>query len=133
VIKLFPCRHKGKGKYCHRCADEAVAKEKKESAERAEREREAARNARLAASPVPLDGIPRPVQDEVFAIFDLIAVSTPVHKIPSAIRLSAMKRRDLVKVELRSHYRLVCQETKGRLVPLRVMTHEDYNDFLKET
>ncbi|MDR2849738.1 MAG: hypothetical protein LBW77_04235, partial [Verrucomicrobiota bacterium] len=83
--------------------DEAAAREKTETAERITREQEAIRRARLAASPVPLDGIPRPVQDEVLDILDLIAGGSPVHKIPSAMRLSAMKRRDLVKVELRSH------------------------------
>lgn len=120
--KTFPCGHLGKGKYCHRCAQESIE---------AEGELDARRDwqARVSAAPVSLDGIPRSVAEKI--LHTIAALNNGKSYVDfKGKRLRTMGQREVISVPIGRRYRLVCLEQDQGLTFLEVLTHEQYNNRL---
>lgn len=126
--KLFPCGHKGKGRYCHEC--ERLHKENAAAEVHAERHRAAKRERRdrIMSAPVPLIFLPSDVQDVALNLIQTIKTGTPCHKIPHAKRLAKSGQRDVISIKIGQGHRLVCREQpSGEVLPEWVGSHEAYN------
>lgn len=125
--KSFPCGHKGKGSHCHRCVQMDREAEAKQAALIVKQEAAQSRQQAFSADLVDLQGMPQVVIDKArLVIADLGAGANWVEM--GGVKLH--KRREIIRFKLPMHYRLVCKKTDYGLVPLAVMTHEAYNNWL---
>jgi len=117
--KTFPCGHKGKGQFCHRCHQKELAQAKKDAirSKRVLRFDEAEKKAGLDLSKVPLK-----VAEHAAQVIQEIRSGKMPHK---SKRLSDNK--SLISVPLRLQYRLLVKDTGDAFQPMSVMTHEEYN------
>jgi hypothetical protein len=125
--KTFPCGHKGKGAHCHRCVQIERAAQAQAEAARVKQEQAQARKEAFSADFVDLKGLPQVVIDKARRVIaDLGAGANWVEM--GGVKLH--KRRGVIRFKLPQHYRLVCRMTAQGLVPLAVMTHEAYNNWV---
>jgi hypothetical protein len=127
----FPCGHKGRGQYCHRCrADEREAVERAEAdaaaAARHKEERDAWQDSH-AADPIDL----RPLQtreriEKARALLRRLAAGEPYAQLGGKRWESD---RSIVAVPVGRGFRLILRDDGGRLRPLACMTHEAYNNL----
>jgi len=119
--KRFPCGHRGLGKYCHRCDQREAAYQRKKK-ERQERQ------ALLDASPIPLDDLPRHIQDKALAVMKDIARGRSWQEMGGKI-IHANGR--MVSIPLGDSYRILFERTKTKsLAPVKAMSHEAYNNVV---
>lgn len=117
--KIFPCGHRGSGRYCHRCKQAESTREALR-ADKDEWER------RVAGAPVAVAQLPRQVAEEALRVMDELEGGTPYRAFMGK-RLKTMGQRHIVSIPLRSSYRLICRDEDGRLRPLEVLSHEAYS------
>ena len=125
--KTFPCGHKGKGAHCHRCVQIERAAQAQAEAAYVKQEVAQARKQAFSDDPVDLRGLPQVVVDKArLVIADLGAGANWVEM--GGVKFRA--RKEIIRFKLPMHYRLVCRMTEQGLVPLAVMTHEAYNNWV---
>jgi len=119
--KRFPCGHVGKGQYCHFCDDRRKAREKEWLARKAEKD------AVAQAIDVGLDmsGIPEQVAMKAAGIVRSIKSGTSYTEFRGK-RLVEWDR-NMIAVPVGWSHRLLCRDEGGRVVPVEVMSHEEYN------
>lgn len=129
--KTFPCGHKGRGQYCHRCAAD-----QRDAARRAEADAEAAARHKQdreawedshAADPIDL----RPLQtreriEKARSLLRRLAAGEPYAQLGGKRWESD---RSIVAVPVGRGFRLILRDDGGRLRPLACMTHEAYNNL----
>lgn len=118
--KSFPCGHRGFGAFCHHC----------EQQRRLQARREAQRRATIeahGADPIDLRGFPGPVVERTRAILRRLEAGVPWRDVQGR-RLRS--NRHIIRIPIGRDYRLLVRQSRGRpLVPLRLLSHEDYNNF----
>lgn len=121
ATKTFPCGHKGKGQYCHRCEQERVEQESVNS-HRAEKQ---AWQEQFKLDPVDLTILPnRKLVEKARQIIKEIAEGAPY----TAFKGKRMNfDRNIISVPLNHDFRLIYQQTQSGLVLADVMSHEEYN------
>lgn len=123
----FQCGHKGKGQYCHTCAKEQQSHHQQQEEQRA---RKAQWDATFERDPVDLRAIQHR-RDLVRRARDAIAtVAAGMHP----LRVGAQQvnyDRNLYSYRIGRDYRLLFRNTGGTVVPDRLLSHEDYNNYLK--
>ncbi|HPP00593.1 MAG: hypothetical protein HPY51_20610 [Candidatus Omnitrophica bacterium] len=124
--RIFECGHKGKGKFCHRCAQE---KEQRENEQQRAARREAAKKqwaASFEQDPVDLRGFPKGIVRKARHVLTRIQAGASIAELGG-------KRmhydRHILSIPVGNGYRLICQDRNGRVVPQLLLTHEDYNNF----
>ena len=120
--KTFPCGHRGKGAFCHRC-------KQKEDRHREAAQARAAWRRKLDAAPVALGHLPKEVAERALQVVEQLERGTP-HMELQGKRLSRMGQRHVVSVPIGQRYRLICKDRGGACVPVEVITHETYNNRL---
>lgn len=124
--KTFPCGHKGHGKKCARCQQEAqVAARKAQEAAEQQRQRDEW-VASFARDVVDLRGLPTHVVQKSRHIVGELEKGRHFSKL-SGKRMHFDK--SVVRIPVGLRYRMLCREEKGRITPLMVMSHEDYNAY----
>ncbi len=122
--KVFPCGHRGQGKVCHRCEQEAIEAER-QAQENAERQRKKlAWNESFGADAVDLKGLPVPIVRKSRQIIDALQRGLDYrHFKGKQLRLDS----SLVRVPVNSDYRLILKRSGNKLTMLEVISHENYN------
>jgi hypothetical protein len=112
--RTFPCGHKGRGQYCHRCAQEQEAQSRKQ-----------AWKDTFAQDPIDLRCLPNRTQvEKARTLLAEIAQGRPYTDFRGK-RLN--HDRTLISVPLGLDYRLLFQDTGSGLLPLACLSHEAYN------
>ncbi len=121
--KKFPCGHRGRGQYCHRCHEE----ERKRAEKRAE---QAAWENLLEGAPIPLSHLPKNVAKKTYRVIRMIESGSPYMDFVGK-RLTTMGQREIISIPIGWSHRLICrEEAGGRLAFVEVITHETYNTRL---
>lgn len=119
--KLFPCGHKGKGKYCHRCEQEKKLLIEKKNAQKEHEEWESL----FERDPVDL----RPLEKKVL----VDKARDIIEKIYNGVQYLVFKGkrlrydRNVVSIPINRDYRLIFHDIDGVLHVHKLMKHEDYN------
>ena len=120
--KTFPCGHKGKGQYCHRCEQNEVAKKVRQK-------KEDMWNERLRLSPVEITHLPRKVAEKVMNVIDGLLDGRSYHEF-NGKRLVTMGQREVIRIPIGWNYRLICRANSGGMEFVEVITHEEYHNRL---
>ena len=120
--KTFACGHIGKGKYCHRCAQE-------ESRKRQVAQAKSDWDDRLATSPVPLAHLPKHVAEKALEVMENLQKGKTYQEL-NGKRLVTMRQRHVISVPIGRRYRLICDDESGPLKYIEVISHEEYNNRL---
>jgi len=125
--KQFPCGHRGQGRYCHRCAQDAAAAQERQSIQAARQAERAAWDASFEYDSVDLRVIrhrPGLVQK---ARETVLAVAAGVH--PFTLGGKAFRSdRNVVSVAISYDYRLVFHaDGQQGFLPVALESHETYN------
>jgi len=119
--KTFPCGHKGKGQYCHRCAQEARQQQTKQQ-EQAEQQRW---QQQFDHDPINLRRLSkRSLVEKARAIIAAIAAGRSYTEFRGK-RLN--HDRSVISVPVNRSYRLIYHETDRGLDLQSLMSHEEYN------
>jgi len=119
--KTFPCGHRGRGQYCHRCQSEQTRRQQ----EKSKREN---RSAELAAAPVDLSRVPVSVADRAIEVIAQLQAGKP-YMVLRGKRLHRMGQRKIISVPVGKRWRLICRDSNG-LQFIEVISHETYNQRL---
>jgi hypothetical protein len=125
--KQFPCGHRGRGQYCHRCEQEkrnALAREVEAERRRAERA------AVIDAVPVDASGVPLNVVRRAARIIKALDGGVPYAQLKGKRLLNS--GGDILSVPVGRRYRLVARAPAGRMEYLALLSHEDYNNRVAE-
>lgn len=120
--KTFPCGHTGKGKYCHRCAQEEKRKQAILGAKSEWKDR-------LSSAPVELDHLPKEVAEKALAVIAELQEGRPYPDLKGK-RMITMGQREIISIPVGRRYRLICCDKKSSLECIEVISHEDYNNRL---
>jgi len=126
--RLFPCGHRGKGQYCHRCQQE------KEERARRERELSARRQEREYLEnewELSTEGLPDSI------VHRAIELLRDLREGKSFAQLGVKRMefdRNCLSANLGKDYRLLLkQNEEGNLYPVRIVSHEAYNAPIRNT
>lgn len=124
--KTFLCGHKGHGRECSRCKQEAqdAARKAQEQAERQQQRDEWV--ASFEQDAVDLRGLPTHV------VLKSRSIVADLQKGKHFQKLSGKRMhfdKSVVRIPVGLRYRMLCREEKGRIIPLMVLSHEDYNAY----
>ena len=115
--KLFPCGHKGYGQICHLCAQEtAVLEQKKQKKQEWE--------STFAHDPIDLRELPIHV---VVKARTVIAALKDNKNYTDFGGKRLRHDRLIVSIPITRNYRMLCRDCGDVLIPLQVLSHEDYN------
>ncbi len=121
ATKTFPCGHKGKGQYCHRCAQDQKDRDKVQDA-RAEKQ---AWKEQFKHDVIDLTGLPnRSLVEKARLIIAGIESGAPYTQYKGK-RMNF--DRNVISIPLNHDFRLLYQQTNVGLVLTSLMSHEEYN------
>lgn len=123
--KTFPCGHKSHGKDCVRCQQEAQDAARKAQDAAAQQQRDEWK-ASFKQDVVDLRGLPTHVVKKSRDIIGELEKGRHFQKL-SGKRMQFDK--SVVRIPVGLRYRMLCREEKGRITPLMVLSHEDYNAY----
>lgn len=115
--KHFPCGHRGKGQWCHRCAAEQAIKDR-EAAARPDPEQ-------TVPDPVDMRRLPAHVRQRARVLLDLVSQGRPLRDLGGKW-LQGLPR---ASIPIGKRWRILLREDAGQLRPVGVMSHEEYNHF----
>jgi len=123
--KLFPCGHKGKGKFCNRCKLEK-ARLDKELQQRSSRKD-------IYAMIGKKDGeIPRRIAEKAAPVWKSIEQTKKLRNIEGLRPLNGGKLKGHYVVSLGKRWRLLAKIEAGIAMPVSVLSHAEYNQFLTQ-
>lgn len=122
--KTFDCGHVGFGSFCHTCRE----KERLQAEKKARREE---RRAVQAADPVDLSQVPPVVAKEARSVIARLRAGED-HRAFLGKRL-VHEERGTISIPLPGWYRLLCRQTPCGPLPVRILSHEDYNHLYKRS
>ena len=123
--RTFVCGHRGRGRFCHRCQQEAEIR-RRVAAQRAAVHAEKQEWAQLFDHDlIDLRLLPRP--ELVMKARQIVREiqTTGDYRPYKGKRLN--HDRSVISVPLNYDYRILFQDRAGELVPLKVLSHEAYN------
>ncbi|MBE9141424.1 hypothetical protein IQ254_30245 [Nodosilinea sp. LEGE 07088] len=123
--KRFACGHRGYGRYCHCCAERVARKQKRFSQRRQEREQW---QALFAGDAIELSHLPKSIVKKARNVLSALQQGTHYWQM-SGKRLEMM--RDVIRIPVTRRYRLLCQDDGDQIVPIKVISHEDYNPLTR--
>lgn len=124
--KNFPCGHRGFGRICHTCAEQAQRAQRQAEAYARQRQARATWEATFAADPIDLSGLPRP--DLVTRARKVIAAMADGQDYRFLGGKQLVGYVDYVSIPLGHRYRIIFKRAVGgRMEPYGVYSHEAYN------
>lgn len=124
--KVFPCGHKGLGKYCHLCAQQQQQITNEKQIRQSQQEDKQAWEALFKGDCIDLRKLPHKK-----LIIKAREMLTELSRGVGYEKLGGKRmnyNRDMISIPLGSDYRLLCQvQDNGTLLPLKIMSHEAYN------
>ena len=123
--KRFVCGHRGYGQYCHRCADRVARKQKRFSQRRQQREQW---QALFAEDAIELSHLPKAIVKKARTVLSSLQQGAHYWQL-SGKRLEMM--RDVIRIPVTRRYRLLCRDDGDQVVPIKVISHEDYNPLIR--
>jgi hypothetical protein len=123
---LFPCGHRGRGKVCHRCEQEALAAAQAQQQAAQRQAQKQTWQSQFDHDPIDLRGLPRHVVEKARSILG---------DLQQGQHFTALKGkrmifdRTVIRIPVGHRYRLLCREQDGQLLPWRVLSHEEYNAY----
>lgn len=123
--RRFACGHRGYGRYCHRCADR-VAKKQKRFSQR--RQRQEQWQALFADDAIELSHLPNTIVKKARTVLSALQQGSNYWQL-SGKRLEMM--RNVIRIPVTRRYRLLCQDDGDQIVPVKVISHEDYNPLTR--
>lgn len=122
----FPCGHRGLGKTCHRCAQEAKAQTQAQQQAALRQRQRQQWQAQFQQDPIDLQGLPRHVIEKARSILSDLQQGQHFTALKGK---RMMFDRTVVRIPVGHRYRLLCREHHGQLTPWRVLSHEEYNAY----
>ena len=123
--KRFACGHRGYGRYCHRCAERVARKQNRFGQRRQQREQ---RQALFAGDAIELSHLPKSIVKKARTVLSALQQGTHYWQL-SGKRLEMM--HDVIRIPVTRRYRLLCQDNGDQIVPVKVISHEDYNPLTR--
>jgi hypothetical protein len=123
--KRFACSHRGYGQYCHRCAERIARKQKRFSQRQRQREQW---QALFAGDAIELSHLPKSIVKKARTVLSALQQGTHYWQL-SGKRLEMM--RDVIRIPVTQRYRLLCRDDGDQIVPVKVISHEDYNPLTR--
>ena len=123
--KRFACGHRGYGQYCHYCAERIARKQKRFSQRRRQREQW---QALFAGDAIELSHLPKRIVKKARTVQAALQQGTNYWQL-SGKRLEMM--HDVIRIPVTRRYRLLCQDDGDQIVPVKVISHEDYNPLTR--
>ncbi|RME10898.1 MAG: hypothetical protein D6802_08210 [Ardenticatenia bacterium] len=117
--KEFPCGHKGFGSFCHRCAQEEKERQKRA-------QKRAAWEATFEHDPIELRHLPRDVVIRAREILALLADGVTWNDPRIKGKLMQFDNT-LISIRVTYRYRMLARKTDSGVIPLEVISHEEYN------
>ena len=124
--KRFPCGHRGFGRYCHYCAQLAAAKQAKLSRRQAKR---LAWQQSLQADVIDLTQLPKSVVVKARKVLEALEGGMRYWQMAGK-RLKGI--RHAIRIPVNRRYRLICEDIDNEIVPLKVVSHEEYNPLAND-
>lgn len=122
--KTFPCGHKGKGSFCHRCEQEKATAHKPKRRGPDPDDKEEWRAA-FEEDPIDLQHLPnKGLVKRARRILEAVGNGAPWHQF-NGKRLQ--HDRNVVSVPLGRRYRILFRTDEGSPEPVQVLSHEAYN------
>lgn len=121
--KKFACGHEGFGSFCHRCAQKEKERQKRVQT-RAKWEES------FAQDPIDLRHLPRDMVIRAREILALLDEGVPWNDPRIKGKLMNFDKT-LISIPVGYRYRMLARKTKKGVVPLEVISHEEYNNRLK--
>lgn len=115
--KKFTCGHKGYGQICHRCAQELITWEDRKQLKNSW-------EATFVDDPIDLRTLPKNV---VLKARDIIQGLQNQKNYRDYHGKRLRHDRFIISIPVTRHYRLLCHDYGTFLVPVSVISHEDYN------
>jgi hypothetical protein len=125
--KRFQCGHRGFGRYCHCCADRVAAKHAILMAQQLSRQQW---QETFAQDQIELSHLPRAIALKARDILSALQQGTAYWQLGGK-RLQPT--REIVRIPVTYRYRLLCRQDNDQLVPLKLLSHEDYNRLVGHT
>ena len=126
--KTFPCGHRGYGQSCHRC-NQVVHQQQQQVHHLAQQQ--AQKEQWLTSfnhDPIDLKGLPKPVVHKSRQIIaDLINGKHYTHLLGTRMQFD----RTVIRIPVGHHYRMLCRDAQGKIMPLMVLSHEQYNAYAR--
>jgi hypothetical protein len=122
--KTFPCGHRGYGQYCHRCMQEIKQEIEEEKKERERRRRRIEWQKKFADDPINLRHLPKHVVKKARKKIQLLRSGAGFRRL-DAKRMQ--HSRNWIRIKLGNSWRLMARDVGDRIVPVEVLSHEDYN------
>lgn len=124
--KTFPCGHRGFGRFCHACTQQAQHAQRQAEARAGQRQARATWEATFADDPIDLRGLPRP--DLVAEARRAIVAMAEGQDYRALGGKQLVKLTDYVSIPLGHRHRIIFKRAAGgRFVPYGVYSHEAYN------
>ena len=123
--KRFVCGHRGYGQYCHRCADRVARKQNRFGQRRQQREQW---QALFAEDAIELSHLPKAIVKKARTVLSSLQQGAHYWQL-SGKRLEMM--RDVIRIPVTRRYRLLCRDDGDQVVPIKVISHEDYNPLIR--
>lgn len=123
--KRFSCGHRGFGQYCHRCAPQRALQQAKIAARRLERQQW---ERMFAEDQIDLRRLPKAIVLKTRQLLAALQQGVSYWQLGGK-RLH--QERDAIRIPVTYRYRLLCGQENGEIVPLKVLSHEDYNPLAR--
>lgn len=128
--RQFACGHQGFGQTCQTCA----LKRSRRDCEalnlgRHRRDRQHWKES-FADDPINLRGLPKPIVRKARAIIAQLSQGKPYYQLGGK---KLRSQHNMIRIPVTRNYRMLCQQIQGKVVPLKVMSHEDYNPIARNT
>ncbi|QQE65869.1 hypothetical protein GFS31_25610 [Leptolyngbya sp. BL0902] len=122
----FPCGHRGRGQICHRCQQEALAKQAAQHQAADRQQQRQTWQAKFDLDPIDLRGLPRHVVEKARSILQDLQQGEHFKTLKGKRMIFD---RTVIRIPVGHRYRLLCREHNGQLLPWRVISHEEYNAY----
>jgi hypothetical protein len=123
--KLFECGHKGKGQFCHRCKQEELRMIEAENQRQAKQDEKDAEKQKLAEDRISLVNIPKRLHAKTRKILkDVIDRGLPFAQFGGK---RMQYNRNHISIPINRDYRIIIHQQDSTLVPIKALSHEDYN------
>lgn len=123
--KTFPCGHKGLGKYCHLCAQKQQVLIDETHSRQTQHDDKKAWEALFTQDAIELRKLPhKKLVLKAREILSALARGISYEKLGGK-RMNY--NREVVSIPIGNDYRLLCRAQGNEVIPLRVLSHEEYN------
>lgn len=124
--KTFPCGHKGYGTECRTCSQEQTVKEQTDSSVEDKKQQRAQWKDSFKQDVINLKDLPtKKLVLKARSILDTLSQQSCHFRDLKGKRLNY--NRSIISVPIDNDYRILFKEENKELVPIKILSHEQYN------